>query len=141
MHDDEEQRPADDFVLGGAGRFSYEVFIPTESGFLIGIEVDHKSNNTFVRLMARTCIEFFDQWEPMWLPYSLGMVNGRLIWDRYSDWRNCEEWWIVEHIDRLSRLPYDEPPGPLCELMRLNEIKGWCDDTGMALSAVGGGRS
>lgn len=90
------------------------VYIPLESGILVGLEEDTRGLEC--RLYSRTC-EFHSS-ENVWLPHWLGL-HGRRIIPGWQWWSGCEEEWLVEHIDRISTFAYEQPPGPLVELRRL----------------------
>jgi hypothetical protein len=108
----------------------FDVWIPTEAGFLIQVvEHEHPSAgddnpHLELRLDARTCTPW-DQDEGGLIPHSLSVLDGRVLgWTRHgiSCWDQAEPDWIHEFTHYVSRLPYDEPPGPLLDLFRLGHF-------------------
>jgi hypothetical protein len=114
-------------TLGGQGDGKFgpwtDVFIPTESGLLVDLQWTPERLDC--RLSARTCHRDGqpdgDGWVEMWLPHRLRIVNGH-VREGSQDWTRCESWWLLEHIDRVAALPYREPPGPKCDLVRLAKV-------------------
>lgn len=116
-----------DAVLGGDAKVSWEAYVPTESGLLISVEVEHTTDTVTLRMDSRTCYVSYTfrviEQHDIWLPYSLGVTGAGAISERaWSEWRGCESWWLVEQIDRLAAMPYVEPPGPCVELLPLREV-------------------
>jgi hypothetical protein len=110
-----------DRTLGGDNELLTDAYIPLESGLLVEVEVEYR-NRVSCRLYARTCVlepPFGPQDTALWLPQRL-RLDGRQIRLGQETWDWCEDWWLIEHLDRLAGLPYEEPPGPPCELVPLN---------------------
>lgn len=110
-----------------------EVVVPTENGVLVQLAWFKDRPGLIVQLGARTCELTPSDDDPIWLPIPLAVVAGRIEATSRTDlgkyllvkhliWRDAEPDWVVEHIDRVARLPYDEPPGPRVELVRLGEL-------------------
>jgi hypothetical protein len=117
--DDEEYPELDRWNrhLGGDFRLTMNAIIPTESGVCVNVDMDKSTGLLYCTLMARTCYRSHawpdDIW--MWLPHSV-TYNG--IWN----WPRCELWWLIEHIERVAQMNYEEPEGPHCELVRLDHF-------------------
>lgn len=60
-------------------------------------------------------------WISMWLPKDLKIMGGQVV-EGFQSWSDCETWWLIEHIDRVASLPFIEPDGPKCDLIRLAEL-------------------
>jgi hypothetical protein len=124
-------RSAWDRSLGAPGPLP-SVFIPGENGILV--EIEEFEAGLSVSLYARTCERVeTPQGEWTWLPQDISIVGNRL--DVFLDrrgliqgphrWEGCDEWWVAEHLDRVTRMPYTEPDGPRVELVRLGaELEG-----------------
>jgi hypothetical protein len=109
-----------------------EVYVPAENGVLIELsqyEVRRGGLTLSIHLYARTCTLIESQ-NPLWLPQRLSVFGGRIA--RETDnflhsgwwaWDNAEPEWACEHIDRLSKMAYDQPDGPQVELINL--AKAW----------------
>jgi len=131
----EQPEPAKERVLGEPVRAKYPcVYVPCENGVLIQLQKEDKG--VTVMLDARTCE--LDEWrvagpnagpDKLWLPQPVCILAGKVgKWlDRRGllagpwHWDSADEWWVVEHIDRVSVMPYTEPEGPPVRLMRLGE--------------------
>ena len=123
-------RSAWDRSLGGPGSLP-SVFIPGENGVLV--EIEEFETGLVVALYSRTCERVDTPAEWTWLPHALSIVHNHigvfldrrgLIQGPYR-WEGCDEWWVVEHIDRVTSMPYTEPNGPRAELVRLSvELEG-----------------
>lgn len=98
------------------------VYIPAENGILVYLSAEKST----CRLYARTCT--LDSYGGLWLPHDLFIAGGRIQAGNWMEWTGCEPDWLVEHIDRVSGLPYDEPPGPKVELLRLAEYQELLDN-------------
>lgn len=106
-------------------------FIPAENGLLIEVEPMGATRPGLfvVHLRARSCYEYPDSdGTRLWLPQLVSLVDGRLVAGpelspmvRYREgrdwWGSAEPDWICEHIDRMARLPFTQPPGPEVELV------------------------
>ena len=115
-------------------------YVPTENGLLVEVSPMGEGREHLLHLMvrARTCELFVEpipggQPERLWTPWLLGLLDGRLVpvpsvacgvvvpprptwW-----WANAEPEWVVEHIDRLSRMPLVPPAGPEARLVSPSE--------------------
>lgn len=64
---------------------------------------------------------------PVWLPRIVGLVDGALrveaddddrrTWRWTCFWTGADEDWLVEHMDRLSRMPVPRAAGPRVRLV------------------------
>lgn len=113
--------------LGGTGPGDGSFWIPTENGMLLSVE-DWRPAVGFaapgrleLSVYARTCTRVVGLDEaPSWLPWSVGLAGGVLSTDvaGVGGWIDAEPEWVVETIDRLSRRPFTQPPGPEVRLVR-----------------------
>lgn len=109
------------------------LIIPSENGVLIQVEQVPEWDNTFkVDLLTRVCRPGYHFNEKcIWLPMSVVLMdNGTLEVEPVgfphvgtSFWIHAEDWWVVEHIDRISRLPFKEPEGVQSRIVKLNYFK------------------
>lgn len=125
------------------------VVIPAENGVLVHVEAQvpgrtlragQSPGNLATQLWARACYEANPLNEvdgPLWLPYSLHLVQACLVPDGgrgYRSppgpwcWDDAEPDWLAEFIDRVSRLPFTQPPGPELTLRRVTQRE---DDAGI----------
>lgn len=113
--------------------YSRWFYIPAENGVLFQLEYTNRKrpeDGWTLHLYARTIEENRLDEEPMYLLHPVTLLEQRLIAYPWGEpfgafyWTNAEEGWLVEHIDRLSRLPYDEPPGLPARLVPLDYFEG-----------------
>lgn len=117
-------------LLGGPiGRAGFQAVIPAENGVITVIEVTAGRPAVDVALWAATCdLNTFPNDSPKWLPVQLCIARraiGRIPFRPRGvewQWNGADPEWVVEFIDRVSRLPFDEPGGPRCEMIRLSEV-------------------
>lgn len=106
-------------------RYKHNVYVPLESGVLVDVEWWADRGTYDVGVYARTCGNGIVG-ECVYLPITLMIAGTELVpWQVRGgpwDWRGCEGWWVVEHIDRLASLGYREPPGPRCEVLSLRTL-------------------
>ena len=131
-----------DRILAGHGgpgtvgaSISFEVLIPAENGVLVAVELDDKYGYKMT-LHSRTCRpEPWDDTEIM-IPYFVSIVGSELVVNQPRTrrgpfvppvgvwrWDNADPEWIVEFIDRISRMPFTQPPGPEVRLISLAEAE------------------
>jgi len=120
-----------DRSLGGMEVPGYPyAYVPGENGILVEIAQEPDSRSYAVHLYSRTCEHAeTPSGEWTWLPQALSIVQNRIGVHKDSrgliqgawHWDRADEWWVVEHIDRVTQLPYDEPPGPRVQLVRLGD--------------------
>jgi hypothetical protein len=125
----------EDRMLGGHGgpgitnTVSDQVYIPCENGVFVAVEDFENQPGYVITLHSRACLQ--QPWDNsrIWIPYSVSIVDGRLV--ATSDllslsraawrWEGAEPEWTVELIDRVSRMPFTQPPGPEVRLIPLAE--------------------
>ena len=104
------------------------MYIPCENGAFVAVETYEHKPGYAVTLHARACQQ--SPWDNthLWIPYFVGIDHGKLVaQERFLDlgcpwrWDDAEADWIVELIDRVSRMPFDQPPGPEVRLIPLAE--------------------
>lgn len=107
----------------GAAPGDRSAYVTAENGLLI--RVDEQANERYhgldLDLYARTCelVPAGDEL-PWWLPWTIGWFGGLLVPGRSNGWRWAEAEWVVEMIDRLSVLPFEEPDGEPARIVRLD---------------------
>jgi len=120
---DTEPRPDRDRALAVGGG-DQSVYIPAENGLLFRVEEgrNERYHGLSLEPNARTCrqVEDYDGW--MWLPWTIGVIDGVLVPGASNCWYWAEPEWVVETIDRLSRKSFMQPDGPLVQLVRLNHF-------------------
>ena len=111
-------------ALGTRGGKYPSYIIPCENGLLV--EMQNEADDWHITLMARACyLARESSGERLWMPWPVHLVRGMLI--PYLQvpgcripgtfyWTHATSEWACEHIDRLSRLPFSQPHGPLVEL-------------------------
>ena len=118
-----------DRSLGGGSRFGAQAIIPAENGVLFDVEMMGEDRSGLsLKLTAATCERVeqgqVDETETpwIWLPHTVSFVNGDLVpgWHGTWEWSSAEPEWVIETIDRLSHKPFEQPPGPLARLVRLD---------------------
>lgn len=113
-----------DRSLGTTGDPDY--IIPAENGLLFSL-TRLPSGTWELWLHAPNC-KLSEQLpeEPTWLPRLVGLVDGALVVEPDAErhrfrwtcfWTQAEEDWLVETIDRLSRLPLPHADGPRVRLV------------------------
>lgn len=116
--------------LGGESHEHCTVMIPCESGLLFQLDWCDATETAYqMQLLARTC-ELTKISEPLWLPHFM-CINVKVPAVTvlpYPDmngspwfWEGADPEWVVEHIDRVSKMPFVEPPGPRVRLISLAE--------------------
>jgi hypothetical protein len=109
--------------------------IPCENGVLIQIEWQEGCDTIEeITLDARTCDEWHGDPEgPLWLPHTVEVMAGRLVAcpprrprgpvttipGATFYWRDAEQEWAVEHIERISAMEFPLPDGPAVRLITL----------------------
>lgn len=116
--------PADDDKLSDWSRSlaldESEVFIPAENGLLFQVQSTPKGWN--LNLYSPTCY-LYDVGDgfPVWLPFPVAIVGGALVGVPHAhgyrmpgpwDWREADDEWLVEFIDRIAAKPFSPPDGP-----------------------------
>lgn len=101
------------------------VYIPCENGVMIGVERDEFLPEYSVWLSAHQCsLDFFDH-QPSLFPTFMEIraralvpvLNFRALGP--FSWSGASSEWLVEHIDRVGRLPCTLPDGPLVTVLSL----------------------
>lgn len=117
----------EDRALGacGAAPNDRSVYIPTENGLLLRVEEGRNESRHGLSLdpCARTCERVQDPDGWLWLPRPVGWFGGVLLVGRSNVWYWAEPEWVVEMIDRLSVLPFEQPPGEPTQIVRLNHFR------------------
>lgn len=124
---DERQTTDKDRSLGGGSPNDLSRYVLAENGVLFMVEPDSDSTWTLA-LFARTCILTLevDKDDDLWLPHAVILREGELsaLGSGTYMWSHCEPEWVVETIDRLSRMPFTQPAGPVVRLVPLPELAG-----------------
>jgi hypothetical protein len=98
------------------GLHSVDGFIPMENGAIAMVslsEMVDQPPRLSVEIDARICAWHGPDHDPLWLPINLRIVDGELR-TGWQSWDGCEEWWVAEHLDRVSAMP----------------VAGWTQSTG-----------
>lgn len=92
-------------------------FVVAENGILF--EVTPSDDGWSLNLYTPTCWCYErDPDGPLWLPRLASIIDGALValdpnsTEGQWNWTGCEDWWLVEFIDRLSAMPFTIPDGP-----------------------------
>lgn len=119
-YEGEDRTERDRALAAGGGDQS--VYIPAENGLLLRVEEaeNEKYHGIGMDLHARTCEAVWSVDEYVYLPWSVGLVDGALVHGTSNFWSWAEPDWVVETIDRLSRKPFTQPDGPLMDLVPLH---------------------
>jgi hypothetical protein len=122
-----------DRMLGGRGSptvgrakgvVHHQVMIPCENGILVAVEAVNDREGFSVHLYSRAS-QLTSSNDILWLPYTVSLLDGGLAasWAGVWWWRDAEPEWTVELIDRVSRMPFTQPPGPQVRLITLAETR------------------
>lgn len=109
-----------------------QVWIPAENGTLLVVEPAtapaFRGDGGLLSLavyspICTLTLDFNPDDPPIWLPQGLVVMNNQLISEKLASirWKmlqGAEPWWVVEQIDRLSRMPViDVVDGPKARLV------------------------
>lgn len=132
LNDEDEVVSDWDRALGAGSNLMTEALIPMENGVVFHVEQNLSDGRVWCRMDAVTCtlvqyVRFSDEDRDMWVPHQLGVhvcgADTHLCEGAFTVWQDCELWWVVEQVDRVSAMHVRAPPGPRCELVPLGSVQ------------------
>ena len=125
LSDDDPDESRWDRSLGATPN-NKERYIPGENGVIVVVQPQDRGGWS-VHLLAPSCYQSQDHADSswIWLPHFVSLLEGELVVEPRTtrpkqgtwEWRDCEDWWLAEHIDRITGMAFTIPPGPRVDLV------------------------